>query len=149
MTKRKRNGILITTAIVLLFAAVIGIFAKFNSMETSRKLLVTNYEIGMCSTVDGKVGESNQNIVLKSLYKIEDAEIELKEDATVSVKVFYYDEDKAFIEASTETDLAEAPEGAVYFRVMITPAIVDGEPVTIGALDMLRYTKQVRIVVAK
>ena len=86
---------------------------------------------------------------LKSLYEIDGTEIELDEDATVGVKVFYYDEDKAFIEASTNTDLSQAPSGAVYFRVMITPALVDGEPVTVTLFNMKNYINQVKIVVAK
>lgn len=137
--------LVIGLAIVLSFGAL----AKVNNLITNRKVTQFEYGIGIVSTETGKVGESNQNIYLKDLQKVNGAEITLEDDATASVKVFYYDEDKTFIEASTDLDLSEAPEGAVYFRIMITPALVDGEPVTVNLVNMFNYTNQVRIVVAK
>ena len=137
--------LVIGLAMVLSFGAL----AKVNNLITNRKVTQLEYGIGMVSTETGKVGESKQHIYLKELQKVDGAEITLTEDATVTVTCFFYDEDKAFIEASTETDLTQAPEGAVYFRIMITPAEIDGEPATIDIFNMRGYISQVRIVVEK
>ena len=148
MTNKTKNW-LVVLAVVLCVAFAFGAFAKVNGLITNRKVANSEYGIGIVSTENGKVGESKQHIYLKELQKVDGSEITLTEDATVTVTCFFYDEDKAFIEASTETDLAQAPEGAVYFRIMITPAEIDGEPATIDIFNMRGYISQVRIVVEK
>ena len=148
MTKKTKN-LFITLAFVLIAAIAFAALARVNGIITNRKVTQLEYGIGMVSIETGKVGESNQSVYLKDLQKVNGAEIALDDNATATVKVFYYDRDNAFISSSTNLDLSEAPEGAVYFRVMITPALVDGEPVTVSLLNISRYTDQVRIVVSK
>lgn len=130
------------------------VFQKFESIETSTKYTKQSYAIGSISTTTGKVVESKQNIYTKDMNKIADATIKLSEDATISYKVFFYDEDKVFLEATEaldeDFDSEDIAEGAVYFRVVITPGLVDGEPVELSTSgDMARYISQISIVVAK
>ena len=156
MTEKKKNKLktwLMIGAIALCVIMLIGVFVKLGNMETTRKLDATNYAVGTISTTDGKINESRQNIYTKDLLKVEDISITLDEDATISYKVFFYDEDKAFIDATSsltaDFDASDISSGAEYCRVVITPAQVDGENVNINAFNMTRYTSQINIVVAK
>lgn len=149
-------GIVVAVALVLVVMAVgfAKIGEKFESMETSTRYTKKSYAIGSISTTTGKVVESRQNIYTNDMNKIADATIKLSEDATITYKVFFYDEDRVFISATESLDedfnAENIAEGAVYFRVVITPALVDGEPVELAtADDMARYTSQISIVVAK
>lgn len=148
---RKMKSFAIVVGFVLMFGAVIGIIAHLYKQQTTKTMVGLNYTTGIISTTTGKVGESEKHIVLKSNQKVKDAKIELSEDATVSVKVFYYDKDGKFIadSATTDIDLSNAPETAVYFNIEITPAQVDGEAVTVTLLNMSRYTNQVSVVAGK
>lgn len=154
--KKTLIGMVIAVAVVLAVMAIgfAKIGEKFESMETSTRYTKNSYAIGSISTTTGKIVESKQNIYTKDMNKIADATIKLSEDATITYKVFFYDTDKVFISATDsldeDFDAEDIAEGAVYFRVVITPGLVDGEPVELAtSADMQRYTSQISIVVAK
>ena len=146
---KKKIGLIVTFALV--FALIVGAFVRIGNMETSKKLTIGDYQVATINAT-GKVSESKQNIVTKDLLQLEDIEIKLDEDATISYKVFYYDEDEKFISASdvkTSDYEIENVSNAKYVRVLITPAQVDGEPAEVSALNMHNYTSQITIKVAK
>ena len=150
MSNKKKFGI-ITGALVLVFVLIASAFVKIGNMETSKKLTIGDYQVATINAT-GKVSESKQNIVTKDLLQLEDIEIKLDEDATISYKVYYYDEDEKFISASdvkTSDYEIENVSNAKYVRVLITPAQVDGEPAEVSALNMHNYTSQITIKVAK
>lgn len=156
MTEKKKNKLktwLMIGAIALCVIMLIGVFVKLGNMETTRKLNTSNYAVGTISATDGKINESRQNIYTKDLLNAEDIEITLNEDATITYKVFCYDEDKEFISAtnslSADFDAQDLAQGTAYVRVVITPAQVDGENVNINAFNMAKYTSQINIVVQK
>lgn len=140
-------------AVVLVVVMIVGIFLKLGRMETNQTLSNTSYSIGSVDTSSGKVIESRQNAYTKSMYKVDNMEITLSDDATISYKVFFYDKDKDFISATNslnaDFDLNTLPSSAEYFRVVITPAQVDGENVVLNLINLSKYTNQIRIVVVK
>lgn len=150
MSYKKRSW-LITGALILVFALVIGAFVRIGNMETNKKLTIGDYQVATINAT-GKISESKQNIVTKDLLQLEDIEITLDEDATISYKVYYYDEDEKFISASdtlTSDYEVENVSNAKYVRVLITPALVDGEPAEVSVFNMGNYTSQISIVIAK
>ena len=62
---------------------------------------------------------------MKDYYSVDGLTIELKDKATVTYKLFFYDEDKEFIDMTSDLSLnynnSSIPTTAEYFRVMITP----------------------------
>ena len=154
---RKKKSIISIIAFIAIFAVLAWVVATISGMGTTKNLTGSKFNnsaftIGSISETTGKSIESKQNIALKEMYKLEGSEIKMKDDASVSVKVFFYDEDGKFISA---TDLSgtfvnsTAPETSVFFRLVITPAQVDGEPVTITTFNMNNYINQISVVVAK
>lgn len=144
---------LIIGAVALLAVMLVSVFVKLGGLEKTKNVGFTNYAIGDVSVEDGKILESKQHIYTKGHLKTQDIEITLDEDATITYKVYFYDEDKEFISATNALNADytanSTPEGAKYCRVVITPAQVDGEAVTVTAFNMAKYTSQVKIVVTK
>lgn len=151
MRNKTKINVLIA-AVVVLGLMLLGAFSKIDNLQANRKLTANDYNIGAVSVETGKVIESKQNFC-SEMFEIDGAEIKVEEDATASYKVFFYDEDKAYISA-TDTlseDLAtdSIPETAKYFRVMVTPALVDGEPVECKITNMSKYISQISVTIEK
>ena len=143
---------IIAVGLLVVAAFLVLAFSKIDNLQANRKLTTNDYSIGAVSVDTGKIIESKQNYY-SEMFEIDGAEIKVKEDATASYKVFFYDEDKAYIsctDALAEDLSAESiPETAKYFRVMVTPALVDGEPVECKHLNMSKYISQISITIAK
>ena len=131
---------------------LLGAFSRIDNLQATRKLTANDYKVGAVSVETGKVIESKQNYC-SEMFEVEGAEIKVEEDATASYKVFFYDEDKNFIEATDtltqDLDTDDIPATAKYFRVMVTPALVDGEPVECKVLNMSKYISQISVTIEK
>ena len=150
--RNKTKFSLIFVAIALIAVALFGAFSKIDSLQTSRKLTSSDYAVGAIAE-SGKIVESKQAFYTKDLMELDGSEIKLEEDATISYKVFFYDEDGKFI-SSTETltedlESSSIPENAKYFRVMVTPSPIDGEAVVCEFMNRGKYVNQISIVVGK
>ena len=150
--RNKTKFTLLTTGLLIVGLLVASLFAKIDGMQATRKLTANDYKVGAVSVESGKIVESKQNFY-SEMFELEGAEIKVEEDATASYKVFFYDEDKNYIEATDtltqDLDADSIPENAVYFRVMVTPALVDGEPVECKTLNMNKYISQISITIEK
>ena len=127
-------------------------FSKIDSLQAKRKLTSNDYNVGSISVDTGKVIESKQNFY-SGIYELEGSEIKVEDDCTASYRVFFYNDDKAYI-SCTETlteDLAtdSIPEGAKYFRVIVTPGLVDGEPVECKFTNTNKYISQINVTIEK
>ena len=151
--RSKTKNIFIFTAIALIFVMLAGVFAKLNNMETEKKIGSTAYSVGAVSVDTGKYVDSNMSIYMKDMQELDGAEIKIEDEAQISYNIYFYNSEKAFISATqnltSDFDNATAPEGAVYFRVQITPNAVDGEAVELSIFNVSKYAKQLDIVVAK
>ena len=150
--RNKTKFTLLTTGLLIVGLLIASLFAKIDGMQATRKLTANDYNIGAVSVESGKVIESKQNYY-SDMFELDGAEIKVEEDATASYKVFFYDEDKNFIEATDtltqDLDADSIPESAKYFRVMVTPALVDGEPVECKVLNMSKDISQISITIEK
>ena len=139
-------------SLVMFGAFLFNIFTRPG--ETTETLGRSDYSIAAVDATSGKIVESKLSIVSKKLNTIDDLDIDLADDATISYKLFFYDEDEKILTTKGTTgDLTgetfEVPEGAVYFRIMITPAQVDGEPVELSMWNVGKYIKQIEVTFAK
>lgn len=138
---------------VTMFSAFIFGIANNSSTSTSDTLSVTDYAIGTIDEETGKILESKKSVYTKQLYEIADAKILLDEEtATVTYKVVYYDEDKKFVSVSEELSedyIESIPENVKYFRLVVTPYMVDGEDVTITIFNKSKYVNQLEVTYKK
>lgn len=112
--------------IAMLSVAVIFAFVKIDKNEKT-KTLGTNsftYAIGLLDA-EGEYEQGTSSIYTKDYYSVDGLTVELEEDATITYKLFFYDENKDFIDMTSDLSLnydsSSTPETAEYFKVMITP----------------------------
>ena len=147
LKSNKFKWIMSVVAIVLSISACIGVFLGINNLRDTKEMSTSCYHVG---TVDdsGKVVDSRKAIY-SDIKTTEDMKIELEDDATITYKVVFYDENEDYISSSevleTNYDNTTTPANAEYFRVVITPYQVDGEDVTLNAISMLKYTNMINI----
>lgn len=157
MTERRKHNIkwVITIisfvmSLVMFGAFIFGIFNK--SDKTTDDMGLFDWGIG---TVDegGKVVDSKKSAYTKDLESVNGLEITLDDDATVTYKVAFYDEDKNYISVTEvldeNYDATLTPENAKYFRVVVTPYQVDGEDVKINVFNVNKYVKQLDVTFSK
>ena len=134
---------------VIMFGAFVNGMITERSSRTTDTLSASDYSIGTIDGTSGKILESKKNAYTKDMYKLEGVKISLNDEiATVTYKVAYYDEEGKFLSMSNELTAsydAEAPEGAVYFRVLVTPYQVDGEDVTLTLFNKSKYVNQLEV----
>ena len=85
--------------IAMLSVAVIFAFVKIDKNEKT-KTLGTNsftYAIGLLDA-EGEYEQGTSSIYMKDYYSVDGLTVELKDKATVTYKLFFYDEDKEFID---------------------------------------------------
>lgn len=106
--------------IAILSIAVVFAFVKIDRNEKTKTLGANSftYAIGILDS-EGDYEQGTTSIYTKDYHSVDGLTIEVKDDATVTYKVFFYDENQDFINMSS--DLSEVPDNAEYFRVMITP----------------------------
>lgn len=150
MLKTNKSKWIATLIAFLLVAVVlIGFGVKISQQEKTVSVNSFNYAVGGINGTSGKTFETKKSIYTKNMGNVDGMEIEISDDATITYKVAYYDEDKEFIAMSDslndDFDNANIEEGAVYFRVVITPNQVDGEDVTINTFSIAKYANQLKI----
>ena len=146
--KYKTRWIIMGVAIVLILLMLASLFISMRKLQTVTRVTMSDYAVGAINE-SGKVIESHHSLYTKKMLNVEDMKVTLKDDATVSVTVYLYDRDENLLTSYDATTPVNEVSGAKYFRVMITPALVDGEPVDLNALNMHRYTNQVEVLYTK
>ena len=155
MRKNERlQWLLIALALLMCVATIVGIVVGSHvAVDTTDEVGIYDYSLG---TIDatGKIVESKKSIYTDAMQTVEGLTIELDEEtANISYKVAFYNEDEEFIsltEAMTEDfDAANIPEGAAFFRVVITPNQVDGEDVIVTVFNSAKYAKQLDVSYSK
>lgn len=145
----KSKWVLTLVAFLLVAVVLIGFGVKISQQEKTVSVGGLNYSIGSINSSTGKNVESHKSIYTRNMGNVDGLEIKVSEDATITYKVAFYDEDKEFIEMSTASaedfDIEDLPEGAVYFRVVITPNQVDGEDVNVSIFNVLHYANMLKI----
>ncbi len=121
----------IVTAILLvaIITTLVVVIVKLNKNDKTATVGYRSYEIGTLSET-GEFTKSNEAIVTKEYITVKGLTVELKEDAKVQYRVFYYTKDSetgkmTFVSATelTSSDLAvnAIPETAQYAKILIVP----------------------------
>ena len=136
--------------IAMLSIAVIFAFVKIDKNEKTRTLGTSSftYSIGLLDS-EGEYKQGTSSIYLKDYYSVDGLTIELKDKATVTYKLFFYDEDKEFVDMTSDLSLSydstSTPATAEYFRIMITPTN-DAE---VSFFEIDDYAKQLTVSINK
>ena len=156
MYNRKTRTTLIIVSIIMsavaLVSAVFGLFTPTVAKDTDT-VGRFDWVIGTINDT-GKAVESARSIYTKDMMDVNKMAIDISDDdAIITYKVVFYDEEKEFVSMtdalSADYDVETLPEGANYFRVLVTPVMVDEEPVEINFFNMAKYSNQIEITFAK
>ena len=139
----------VSIGLVLVSAVVTALCFGFANLNTTKNVSAGAYDIGTIDSTTGKYVASEKSIYMEEMQTVEGLTIEVDEDAQVTYRVAYYNEDKVFISMtdalSGDLDAETIPESASYFRVIITPNAVDGEDVKISILNASSYANQITV----
>ena len=134
---------------IALIGAVISLFIKLDRQTTTTTIGGEAYSIGLIDeNGDNKAGDTA--IYLRSAVTTDGFKAELKDGASVTYKLFFYDKDGEFISASAELSEdfnGSIPENAESVRVMITPT--DDEDGKVSFTEVLGYAAQLVLTVNK
>lgn len=149
MTKKKTKLWLIIVSLALTLITAISIITavKLNDSIKTKEIGWTSYSIGSLNVETGKLEESRYSIRTEDYITLDGFICEISEDAEITYRLFFYDKDKAFIEASDDLtdDFSTVVENAKYVRIVITP-ITDVE---FSLTNISTYAKQLTVTVNK
>lgn len=155
MFKRKTLPGLAMVAIILSIVAIaLSAFGAFagRPIKGADTVGSNDWTIGAIND-SGKIVESRRSIYTKDMMSVEDMEITLAEEHSVSYRVVFYDKEEAYLSStedlSADFDVENLPENAEYFRVIVTPDPIDDEPVEITFVNKAKYAKQLEIAYGK
>lgn len=139
-------------SIVLLAVMVISLCVTLGRTQTTTTLNNGAYHIGSIDTTTGAIVDSKQNIY-SDMFTTKDLTIEVEENAQITYKVVFYNENNDFVSATDSQSAnfvnTNIPSTATQFRVVITPNLVDGENVRVNIFNMAKYTGMLKISVAR
>lgn len=110
---------------VLTMAIVICVFgAKINRLDKTDELTKRDWEKGLIGADGGEI-RGTIAIRTKGFVPIDGLTFDLRENPGITYQIFWYDENKVFIEATDELvvdyDMTTKPELGEYARIMIKP----------------------------
>ena len=153
MAKAKSVKAWIIAGIVAISAAIIGLSVKVASMEKTKTVSATfGWEQGLLDTTPGetlgKEVKGTTSIRMKEAVTLEGFEIDIKDDATVTYQLFFFDAEEVCVgvsdaEMSVDYVAAQAslPENAKTVKVMVTP---NNDP-EVSVLEMSGYASELTI----
>lgn len=138
-------------AITLAIIVVIGIcLSVVSALSQDTKEIRPSFTRGSLNE-QGKVLESNTELVTKKYFKCRGLTITLDEDSDVTYQVFYFDKHEEFISSSEiitgDYDGEGMPENAVYARLVVMPDIDEDE--TLSWFGNFKYINQLTITVSR
>lgn len=142
-------------AIIMLSIALIFAFVKIDKNETRKNVdgNVFTYSIGILNE-EGKSTQGTSSIYTKDFYSVDGLKVDLKDNASVTYKICFYNADKVLVSSldSLETDYelpestaSDYPTDAKYFKVQITPTN-DAE---VSFFEISTYANQLSISINK
>lgn len=145
-TKELLRWIAVGLVLLALIGAVIGLAVKLNRQTDIQRLGGEAYSIGILDEM-GEKKDGNTSIYTRRAIAVDGLTCKLKFNAKIKYKLFFYDEDDAFI-SSTEDLTADfdgkgIPGNADSVRIMITP--LEDDRVTLT--EVLDYAKQLTVTV--
>ena len=153
LRKHKRSDtvkwVIIFLISICLIGAVIGLAIKLDRQTTTTTIGGEAYSVGLIDEA-GENKEGDTAIYLRNAVTTDGFKAELKDDAAVTYKLFFYDGEGEFISASAELSAdfdGSIPENAESVRIMITPT--EDEDGKVSLTEVLGYAAQLVITVNK
>ena len=154
-TKSGKAKTIIITVITLCAVIVLGAVG-INFLRADTETIGPGaFSVGGLNAT-GEYVERKDAIYTEDLITVDGLRIERDFESTVTFTVFFYDSDKAFIEATesiTKLTSSDVPENAEYCRIMITPErpadLEADEDFEIGYFARRSYAKELTITVNK
>ena len=152
--RKNKNGVMFFISFLLiavLSVAVIFAFVKIDKNEKTKTLDSNRftYSIGLLDETKGDYVQGTSSIYTKDFYNVDGLIIDVDEDATVKYKLYFFDENQELIstseELSSDFDSTTTPEGAKYFKVMITPT----NDVEVSRSEISTYASQLTVTINK
>ena len=137
--------------VAMLTVAMIVAFVKIDKNEDTKTIGANSltYSVGIINDSGIFVEDNKTGIAMSSYYSVDGLTCDLKEDAKITYSIFFYDEDKTFLESAKglieDFDGSEIPETAEYFRIMIDPTEDD----EVKWYEVNGYAKQLTVTVNK
>ena len=142
-----KNRTLIIVAFVLIAVIAIALvvtMVKLNSTITTKNLSFTAYEIGSIDD-SGENYSSTASIRTKNYILVDGLNCDLKQDASVTYKVFFYDSKEVLLTKTDAQsgDYSTIPDSAKYFRGVITP----NSDAEVSLTELIGYANQLTVTV--
>lgn len=123
----KVKWIVTFTLITFLCIALIFAFVRIDRNEKTKTIGadIFTYSIGILDE-SGEYEQGTSSIYTNDFYSVDGLTIEIKDKATITYQLFFFDAEKEFISSSSEGlslnfDSSTIPENAEFFKVVITP----------------------------
>lgn len=146
-SNNKTKQIIIGVIIAVLLIGMAGTIWIMNSKIKTRDISSYSYEVGILDN-QGRAVEDNSALRSKDFITADGLTVTVSENASVTYQLYFYDEDKQFVEASETltTDYTEAvAEGVAYVKIVITPtADKDG---IVSNSEVVPYADQIKVTV--
>lgn len=130
MSKNNVKFVVLFSLVAILIVGMIFALVKIDKNEKTKTLGsgTFTYAIGLLDD-EGGYEQGTSSIYLKDFYSVDGLTIEVKEDATVTYSIFFYNEDKENVGKELDlegnfditSDSVSVLETAKYFKIMITP----------------------------
>lgn len=143
------RNVVVALLLIGIIASIIALFVKLDRQTNIVTIGGESYSIGAIDE-SGKITDSDASIYLRKAVTTEGLKCELKQDAKIKYRLYFYDKDGGFLSASEELQVdfdGNVPKGAESVRVVITP-IADGDG-EISVIEILGYADQLIVTVKK
>lgn len=125
MTLKTKALIFIMGLAIIAMAIALCVFGvKINRLDKTDELTKRDWEKGLIGADGGEI-RGTIAIRTKGFVPIDGLTFDLRENPGITYQIFWYDENKVFIEATGELvvdyDMTTKPELAEYARIMIKP----------------------------
>jgi hypothetical protein len=116
-------GILLFALVATCLGMALGL-AKVNDRLPTKYIDAKDYSIGTLDE-DGKFdGDDKAALATKDLITVDGIKVKIADDADITYRLVFFDGDKEFISATIDLDADfdpdDVPDGAKYFKVVIT-----------------------------
>ena len=132
--------------LAVLTIAVVFAFVKIDKTEKTKTIdnSIFTYSIGLIDE-EGNYEQGTTSIYTKDFISADGLEVKLDDDATISYKLFFFDENKELLDTTENFDGYTMPETAEFVKVMITPT---NDP-EVSIFEVGTYASQLTITVNK
>ena len=148
MAKKDFKNILLTIGVVVALGLSSGALIRQATSEKTKELASYNYTIAAIDE-EGKLDKAEKGFIVSDKLNVDDlVSIEVDEDASLTVTVYWYDADGVLLSSNEVAgETPEAPEDAETFRVCIEP--FEDEDGEISAFEKGGYAKLVTVTLKK